>query len=60
MSIEKINPGDSTAATVTRRGGNIESVELRGVYNAVCYDKDGNVKWSEEFPNAVTDRKSVV
>lgn len=54
MSIEKINPGDSTAATVTRGGGNIESVELRGVYNAVCYDKEGNVKWNEEFPNAVT------
>ena len=54
MSIEKINPGDSTAVTVTRGGGNLESVELHGVYNAICYDKDGNIKWSEQFPNAVT------
>ena len=54
MSIEKINPGDSTAVTVTRGGGNLESVELHGVYDAVCYDKNGNVKWTEKFPNAVT------
>jgi hypothetical protein len=54
MSIEKINPGDSTAISVTRGGGNLESVELHGVYNAVCYDKNGNVKWNEQFPNAVT------
>ena len=54
MSIEKINAGDSTNVSVTRGGGNVESVELRGVYNAVCYDENGQVKWSEEFPNAVT------
>ena len=54
MSTEKINPGDSTNVTITRGGGNVEPVELRGVYNAVCYDKKGNVKWTEEFPNAVT------
>jgi hypothetical protein len=54
MSIEKINTGDSTNLTVTRGGSSVEPVELRGVYNAVCYDKNGNEKWSEAFPNAVT------
>ena len=54
MSIEKINPGDSTNVTVTRGGGNVESVDLHGTYTAVCYDKNGNKKWSDEFPNTVT------
>ena len=26
-----------------------------GVYKAECYDKDGKLKWSEEFPNLVVD-----
>lgn len=54
MSIEKINPGDSTNVIVTRGGNNVESVDLQGTYTAVCYDKDGNKKWSDEFPNTVT------
>lgn len=54
MSVEKINPGDSTGVVVTRGAGSEESVDLHGTYHAVCYDKDGNVKWSEDFPNTVT------
>jgi hypothetical protein len=26
-----------------------------GVFTATCYDKDGNLKWSEEFPNLVVN-----
>ena len=26
-----------------------------GVFKAECYDKDGNLKWSEEFPNLVVN-----
>ena len=54
MSVEKINPGDSTKVVVTRGGNSVESVDMHGTYTAVCYDKDGNLKWSEDFPNAVT------
>ena len=54
MSVEKINAGDSTSLTVTRGGGAVESVDMHGVYNAFCYDAAGNLKWSDEFPNAVT------
>jgi hypothetical protein len=54
MSIEKINSGDSTSVVVTRGAGSAESVDLHGVYTAVCRDKDGNVKWSDEFSNLVT------
>jgi hypothetical protein len=54
MSVEKIHPGDSTNVVVTRGAGSTESVDLHGTYTAVCRDKDGNVKWEEEFPNLVT------
>lgn len=54
MSVEKINPGDSTNVVVTRGAGSTESVDLRGTYTAVCLDKNGQVKWEEEFPNLVT------
>jgi hypothetical protein len=54
MSIEKINSGDSTNVVVTRGAGSTESFDLHGVYSAVCRDENGNVKWSDEFPNLVT------
>jgi hypothetical protein len=54
MSVEKINPGDSTNVTVTRGAGSVESVDMHGTFKAVCLDKDGNVKWKNDFPNAVT------
>jgi hypothetical protein len=54
MSIEKINPSDSTNVTVTRGAGFSESVDMHGKFTAVCYDKDGNVKWQDDFPNTVT------
>lgn len=54
MSIEKINPGDSTQVSVTRGAGSIEAVDMHGTYTVFCYDSAGNIKWSDEFPNAVT------
>jgi hypothetical protein len=54
MSVEKINPGDSTSVSVTRGAGSVESVDMHGTYKAFCYDSAGNVKWEDEFPNAVT------
>jgi hypothetical protein len=54
MSVEKINPGDSTSVAVTRGAGSTESVDMHGTYKAFCYDSAGNVKWEDEFPNAVT------
>lgn len=54
MSVEKINPGDSTSVAVTRGAGSVESVDMHGTYTAFCYDSSGNLKWEDEFPNAVT------
>ena len=54
MSIEKINTTDASVATVTRGAGSSESVDMHGTYTATCIDKNGNVKWSENFENTVT------
>lgn len=54
MSIEKINATAAVTTTVTRGAGSQESVDLHGTYHAVCYDKEGKVKWTEDFPNTVT------
>lgn len=54
MSVEKINAGDSTSLTVTRGAGSVEAVDMHGTYTVSCYDAKGELKWSDEFPNAVT------
>ena len=54
MSVEKINPGDSTNLTITRGAGSVEAVDMHGTYTVSCYGSAGELKWSDEFPNAVT------
>lgn len=31
----------------------LNTVGMEGAYHVICRDKDGNVKWEEEFPNLV-------
>ena len=31
-----------------------DHLDAQGVFTAVCYDKDGNVKWEDTFDNVVT------
>lgn len=33
----------------------IQRTGLGGVFKAECYDKDGKLKWSDEFPNLVVN-----
>ena len=46
--------GDNAVATMQAQG-NIapEGVGIDGHYHVVCRDKDGNIKWEDEFPNLV-------
>lgn len=39
---------------VSRSVGSTEHAEATGVYTATCYDKDGNVKWTDTYSNLVT------
>lgn len=55
MSSEIAKFGDACEATVSRGAGSTEQVGLAGVYVAECYDAQGNLKWSDEIKNLVTD-----
>ena len=54
-NIDKAKFGDSCAATASYGGGSEESVGLKGVYVATCYDADGNEKWSDVIENLTTN-----
>jgi hypothetical protein len=45
--------GDSAVATLQTNAANAEMVGVEGHYLVECRDKDGNLKWAEEFPNLV-------
>ena len=45
--------GDSAVATLQANAVNGEAVGVEGHYHDECRDKDGNVKWKQEFPNLV-------
>lgn len=45
--------GDSAQATLQAKATMPEGVGMEGRYHVVCRDKDGNIKWEDEFPNLV-------
>ena len=46
--------GDNAVATMQAKGAIApETVGIEGRYHVVCRDKDGNIKWEDEFPNLV-------
>lgn len=46
--------GDRALATFQTNVSNRESVGIEGKYHVLCRDKNGNLKWEEEFENQVT------
>ena len=53
MHKEKQGFGDSAIATLQTSAAGNEQVSIEGHYHVECRDKDGNIKWEEEFPNLV-------
>jgi len=53
MTNEISNFGDYAVATLQANAKVPEGMGIEGWYHVVCRDKDGNVKWEEEFPNLV-------
>jgi len=45
--------GDQAVATLQANAVSNETVGIEGVYHVECRDVDGNVKWTESFPNLV-------
>ena len=45
--------GDSAVATLQANASTQETIGVEGFYHVECRDKDGNLKWTEDFPNQV-------
>jgi len=45
--------GDSAVVTLQAGAAKDESLGMAGVYHVECRDAQGNLKWTEEFPNLV-------
>lgn len=53
MHKEQQGFGDSAIATLNTNAISAEDLGVHGHYHVVCRDKNGNIKWEEEFPNLV-------
>ena len=45
--------GDSAVATLQANAGTNETMGIEGYWHVECRDAQGNLKWTEEFPNLV-------
>lgn len=54
MSFDKLDALENSGANLEMRSLSAEKLGAVGVYRAECYDADGNLKWSDDFPNVVT------
>ena len=53
MTNEKASCGDNAVATLQANVTIPEGMGIEGFYKVVCHDKDGKLKWEDEFPNLV-------
>jgi hypothetical protein len=53
MQKELASCGDSAVATLQANTGTNEVLGVEGHYHVECRDAQGNLKWTEEFPNLV-------
>jgi hypothetical protein len=54
MQNEKLNAGEQINASLTMKKSHNENANATGLFTVECRDKDGKLKWREEFPNIVT------
>lgn len=53
MTVEKQGFGDNAFAVWDTNAREDEVVGIEGSYKVECHDANGNLKWTEEFPNLV-------
>lgn len=53
MQIEKQNFGDHAEVTMQTNVAGTENMGIEGTYHVECRDANGNLKWTESFPNLV-------
>jgi hypothetical protein len=54
MYSENSKADDQSTALVTKNNGISETNIVTGIFNVECVGEDGQVKWTETFPNQVT------
>jgi hypothetical protein len=52
--MEKLNSLEYSDASIVRKSGIEDKLNLHGSYNVVCLDKNGNKKWEDKIGNIVT------
>jgi hypothetical protein len=52
--MEQVFSKESSGSGVGRASDTLETASATGVYTATCYDKDGNLKWTDTYSNLVT------
>jgi hypothetical protein len=52
--MENFDATDLAIGGVGRSSGSAEETKAGGIYTAICYDKDGNIKWTDTYTNLVT------
>jgi len=55
MQFEKSHANDAVSCVVERKAEVSSRARAAGVFRMECLDKDGNHKWTEEFPNLVVN-----
>jgi hypothetical protein len=55
MITNKASSTDQVSTTVQKSKGVTEGLRGGGVFTVVCYDKDGNHKWTAKTPNLVVN-----
>ena len=50
---EKTNAISNCSAILLRKSNAVEKAEAHGIFVAECYDKEGNLKWSDTIENTV-------
>jgi hypothetical protein len=54
MNADQCKATDQTEAACSYNTQPGDALSINGTYRAVCYDKDGNVKWESDIENLVT------
>lgn len=53
--LENLGIQDEAFVSVKKNSGQLSSVKLSGFYTVECFDKSGQLKWSEKIENLVTN-----
>ena len=53
MTNDLSNFGDYAEVNLNAKAALPEGVGIEGAWHVICHDKDGNLKWEDQFPNLV-------